>query len=439
VISACQPATRAYGRVARAPAVAVELDGVAVVWATAMPGSSKMGHLSSERLLAAPSTAHAHSMVHAAKVGLASRSSLGRSSFDRDSHTKSGLDGLLAGLRMHAVTGYAAVLVVILAPLSVRLAYGVVKPRVFFSTLFAFGLVMACGMVVLVSVFRAALLRGLGLKAAGVLSLCTTMPVMVLGYLGLSVAQRIVPWFCFLDPEEPTTASYGAFTALADSFPMIAAWAGMFQLPALLRMHEAREREFDTVRREAELLRLKAHLEPHFLLNTMNAIGGLVTEDPAHARELLGTLGELLRDATSIGDEHTVRDEVAWLERYAAIHQARFPGLFSVEWQVEASVNDSKLPALVSQPLLENAISHGALGVSEGKIVVRFARAGGRLVLEIRDNGRGPGPRRSGGKGLAIVERRLELESRGREPSTFELVREGNFTVARVVLAKEGT
>ncbi len=214
---------------------------------------------------------------------------------------------------------------------------------------------------------------------------------------------------------------------------MVAAWAGVVTLPALLRVHEARGRELERVRRDAELLRLKAHLEPHFLLNTMNTIAGLVTEDPSSARELLVSLGDLLRDATSLGDRHSVEAETAWLERYVSIHSVRFPGMFEVEWNVERDVRHETIPALILQPLVENAIAHGLSRVEGGRLVVSASRHEDRLVLEVKDNGPSLGAKRAGGKGLEIVTRRVALES-GATPATFDLAREDDMTVARIVL-----
>lgn len=351
------------------------------------------------------------------------------------------LNDAVVSMRKHAFIGYFAMLFAFVSPMAARLVFGVCNPLYFASTMLAFGLVTACAMAAMVFVFRDGLRRGLSLRRAGAVSLFATVPVMVVGYLVIALAQRSSSWFTVLDPTEPRTALYQVVTGVADSFPMIAAWAGLIKLPALLRMHEARGREMEGLRREAELLRLKAHLEPHFLLNTMNAIAGLVTEDQNQARELLGCLGDLLRDATSLGDRHSVTDELAWLERYVAIHRARFPGLFDVAWDVPPEVRAARIPALLLQPLVENAISHGVarLDGEGGHVVIHGRKTAASLVFEIRDNGRGPGPRRAGGKGLAIVTRRLELESQeGRENASFVLERDGEWTKARVTLPLPG-
>jgi LytS/YehU family sensor histidine kinase len=170
----------------------------------------------------------------------------------------------------------------------------------------------------------------------------------------------------------------------------------------------------------------------------MNTIASLVTEDPMQARELLVALGDLLRDATSLGDEQPLAAEIAWLERYVAIHAARFPGQFSVRWEIDADVRQARIPSLLLQPLVENALSHGMAQATEGHIAIaaRWEPAGDgerNLFLEIRDDGPQLGPPREGGKGLTIVRRRLALRTPSSDDA-FALVRIGDWTCARVVL-----
>ena len=102
-------------------------------------------------------------------------------------------------------------------------------------------------------------------------------------------------------------------------------WALAFVFPYVAEDARLRALEADKLRLEAEqlksaaeLARLRSQLEPHFLLNTLNAIAGLVTEDPREARRLLACLGDLLRDSLRDGDElQPLEDEIAWLRRYA--------------------------------------------------------------------------------------------------------------------------
>jgi signal transduction histidine kinase len=197
-------------------------------------------------------------------------------------------------------------------------------------------------------------------------------------------------------------------------------WALAFAFPFSIDEARMKDLEAARLRSAAELARLRAHLEPHFLLNTLNAIAGLVTEEPREARRLIGCLGDLLRDALHDDDElQTLHAQVAWLQRYAAILQARHPGALTFEWDIEGGTRGVLLPRLLLQPLVENAVKHGALQrAGDGRVLVRV-RWGEGDVLEcaVEDNGLGEPAQevRRGAFGLHAVVRRVELKYPGAE------------------------
>ncbi len=203
-------------------------------------------------------------------------------------------------------------------------------------------------------------------------------------------------------------------------------WALAFVFPYSAEDQRLRAVEADKLRIEAEqlksaaeLARLRSQLEPHFLLNTLNAIAGLVTEKPREARRLIACLGDLLRDSLHDADElYPLEDEVAWLRRYAEILESRHAGSLSFQWEIEAATKRTLVPRLLLQPLVENAVKHGALrrrGVA-GVVVIRTALSGEdgarKVVCTIEDNGPGlPATEpRAGAFGLRSVRRRLELK-----------------------------
>ena len=175
--------------------------------------------------------------------------------------------------------------------------------------------------------------------------------------------------------------------------------------------------EAEKLRTAAELARLRSQLEPHFLLNTLNAISGLVTQEPREARRLIAALGELLRDSLDDAELQTLEQEIAWLKRYAQILQSRHAGALEFQWEVDDEARSAIVPRLLLQPLVENAVQHGALRRGKGgKVVVRVRVTGEgavqRVVCSIEDNGPGDGDEapRSGAFGLRAVRRRLELK-----------------------------
>ncbi len=199
-------------------------------------------------------------------------------------------------------------------------------------------------------------------------------------------------------------------------------WALAFVFPYVAEDARLRALEADKLRIEAEqlksaaeLARLRSQLEPHFLLNTLNAIAGLVTENPREARRLIACLGDLLRDSLHDADElQPLEDEVAWLRRYAQILESRHAGTLSFVWDIEPSARRALVPRLLLQPLVENAVKHGALRRRGGGVVKVHAAmsVAKRVVCTIEDNGPGlPATEpRQGAFGLRSVRRRLELK-----------------------------
>jgi signal transduction histidine kinase len=197
-------------------------------------------------------------------------------------------------------------------------------------------------------------------------------------------------------------------------------WALAFVYPYAADDARDRALEAERLRTAAELTRLRSQLEPHFILNTLNAIAGLVTQEPRKARRLLACLGDLLRDVLSEAEEmQTLDEEIAWLRRYAEILESRHDGHLAFHWEIEERARGVLIPRLLLQPLVENAVKHGALQrLRDGKVVVRASivtkegESAVRLQCIVEDNGPGMtvSPPRSGAIGLRSVRRRLELK-----------------------------
>jgi signal transduction histidine kinase len=161
---------------------------------------------------------------------------------------------------------------------------------------------------------------------------------------------------------------------------------------------------------EARLHVLSAQLQPHFLFNALHAISALVWEDQARADRLLARLSDLLRLTLRSGTrvETTLAEEVAMLEHYAEIQEARYGDRLRVSFEVESRVREALVPRLILQPLVENAIRHGVTRrITPGQVEVRAWERAGRLHLTVRDDGVGLGERVREGLGLSITRARL--------------------------------
>lgn len=284
----------------------------------------------------------------------------------------------------------------------------------------------------LAAVYRRLCERGVTLRLASLIALLTTsIPMVAVAYTVDFFVTEHWPILSSLLPGEPRSLTYALATSLCDSVAVSTLLAAIAFLPAIARAHEERSRDFELLSREAELLRVRANLEPHFVLNSLNAVAGLVEEDPAQARELLAALGDLFREASAFNSTHRVEDEIEWLKRYVTIHELRHPDLVHASWNISEDSLDCICPALLLQPLVENAVKHGALR-GGGNLTIRTRVEDGQLLLAVEDDGPELGAPRDGGRGLSIVRRRLELESL--VPDALQLVREGNTTIARVRL-----
>lgn len=186
-----------------------------------------------------------------------------------------------------------------------------------------------------------------------------------------------------------------------------------------------RERELKASRLETALARarldaLRMQLNPHFLFNALNAVSAQARAGrSAAAVTMLGGLGDLLRYALDTGEERLVPlwREIAFLDRYLDIERVRFADRLAVEVDVPAEVREARVPPLLLQPLVENAVRHGiAPREGPGRIEVLARREDGRLVLVVRDDGVGmdgegegreTSTSRSAGVGLANARARL--------------------------------
>ncbi|WP_103028493.1 sensor histidine kinase [Salinibacter altiplanensis] len=173
---------------------------------------------------------------------------------------------------------------------------------------------------------------------------------------------------------------------------------------------------------EARLEALRMQLNPHFLFNTLHAVSTLVDRDPAGVRRMIARLSELLRHVLDeeAPQEVPLSQELEFLDDYFEIQSIRFQGRLDTAVDVPSSLRDAQVPNLILQPIVENAIKHGASQVrGVGRIEVRGRREDDRLVLTVTDNG--PGLPASQEDGLGLRNVRARLEGLYGEPQTLHL------------------
>jgi two-component system, LytTR family, sensor kinase len=176
---------------------------------------------------------------------------------------------------------------------------------------------------------------------------------------------------------------------------------------------------------EARLQALLHQLEPHFLFNTLNGIASLMHSDVDAADRMLVRLSELLRITMSHtgAPQATLREEVAFLERYLEIERIRFRNRLEVKIAIDDAVVDALVPSLILQPIIENAVRHGIEPQSRsGRVELRGTREADLVVLTVTDNGAGipeGGPKR---EGIGLTNTRARLRELYGDRQKFELV-----------------
>lgn len=173
----------------------------------------------------------------------------------------------------------------------------------------------------------------------------------------------------------------GALSAAVAWAPL--AWAGMapsdgFAIAAVLGSGvllagllwawlDARSRIWHPAHASARLAELQSRIRPHFLFNALNTAIALVRVEPARAEAVLEDLAQLFRVALAdVGASVTLQEEIDLAARYLAIEQVRFGERLVVQWQVDPRVHPARVPPLVLQPLVENAVRHGIEPCEEG-------------------------------------------------------------------------
>jgi hypothetical protein len=220
-------------------------------------------------------------------------------------------------------------------------------------------------------------------------------------------------------PAEPSTAAelFEIKSVVRGGF----FWLTIFSLwgaacLALLRDREARQRErrmtqLQAEAHDAQVRALRYQVNPHFLYNTLSSISTLILEGrSAVAERMTMCLSAFFRTSLAQDPFQDVRlaDELELQRLYLEIEQMRFSDGLEVRYDIAKGLEDALVPSLILQPLVENSIKHGLQEAGKLTVLTISARAiSGRLVLEVADNGRGPGSEHGTGVGLGNVHRRL--------------------------------
>jgi two-component system LytT family sensor kinase len=253
---------------------------------------------------------------------------------------------------------------------------------------------------------------------------------LVLVMLPLSVCASIVVEMIYVTcfphlplnrPRMPwgTRLAFQFDADLADN--LVIFWAAFLVFRGAAYYQQLRERELKAARLEAQLSEarvaaLRMQLNPHFLFNAMNSISGMMRVDVNAADSMLEQLSSLMRLTLERGDAQVIslREEIEFIELYLDMQKHRYGSRMQQSFSIPAVLHDAQVPALILQPLVENAFVHG-VAKSAGPVRLRIeARSEqGHLRLSVVNGGIGLSPQSSlamrRGIGLANVRDRLRL------------------------------
>ncbi len=176
---------------------------------------------------------------------------------------------------------------------------------------------------------------------------------------------------------------------------------------------QKRQEESERMAREAELLKLRHQLQPHFLFNSLNSINALISVKPEQARSMIHQLSAFLRGTLKADDVKTIdlHSELEYMQLYLDIEKVRFGHRLKTRIEGEESCEKATLPALLLQPLMENAIKFGLYGTTgEVEIVMKAQVHEGMLIIQVVNPIDEDADSQSGtGFGLTSIRRRLQL------------------------------
>jgi two-component system, LytTR family, sensor kinase len=181
------------------------------------------------------------------------------------------------------------------------------------------------------------------------------------------------------------------------------------------RKGELRASRLETQLAQSQLEALKMQLHPHFLFNTLHSISALLNRDTEAARRMITRLGDFLRLTleNAGAQEVTLQEEMEFLSKYLEIERIRFRDRLTTQVDVDPSVLDVRVPNLILQPIVENAMRHAVASQHDGRIEISAFPRNGSLRIQVRDNGPGltdDSFTNQFGKGVGLANTKARLE-----------------------------
>jgi hypothetical protein len=190
--------------------------------------------------------------------------------------------------------------------------------------------------------------------------------------------------------------------------------------------------EANSLARDAELYALRMQINPHFLFNSLHSIAALTTQDAGRAREMCLRLSDFLRGSLALADRESIplTEELALARSYLDVEHIRFGARLEVREEIQDACRQCGIPALLLQPLVENAVKHGVAGLIEGGVIGLTVDRSGDFVHIAVENAFDPDAVPANRLGVGQVHVRRRLQVRYGDAATFETsARDGRYRV----------
>ena len=224
----------------------------------------------------------------------------------------------------------------------------------------------------------------------------------------------------------------GLDTLFTNATPILTVFVALTYLLSIAlhyAFHEIESsRRAELLAREAQLKALKAQINPHFLFNSLNSISALTSLDAARAREMCIGLADFLRASLRLGERDTVpfSEELALTNMYLDVEQARFGKRLRLVRDTDPACDTCEVPALLIQPLVENAVKHGIAMMAEGGDILISGRRDRELLQFCVTNPFDPDAPVQARNGIGLRNVRARLEARYGSAGMMQIEASGN-------------
>jgi two-component system, LytTR family, sensor kinase len=272
----------------------------------------------------------------------------------------------------------------------------------------------------------------------------TLLALTVLSVLNMTAQIIINLIFDTLDPEvdfRPVVISVNIFV----SFLFYALWAMLYFLFHFLDNYN-QSLKYQAKINEIQLNHLKSQLNPHFIFNALNSVRALVDEDPKKAKLAITQLSNILRFSLMMDKKRTIdfENEINTVKDYLNLESIRFEERLTVKYEIEPTAYDYKVPPMMLQTIVENAIKHGISNRVKGGLIEIKCYEGltDDLVIQVKNSGQLVKPsvlnkkKDGGGHGISNTIQRLKLIYGNR--SSFKIFNSGNdFVITEIKIPKQ--